>query len=262
MAKTTCLPGQFPCPWKLWGSVQTWRVFRRVRRLKSQPLFQGGGRYAVCVCVYTGRGTRLRQSWKRISINTVVGEEKPPWESTPLFSRALGIVFAFALILSKSRPLSLRLILYVVEETPAPWELWSSLPLGPSGTCLGRSNGNKGRSQGRVLSREVGRNFLTPHDTGRALPVSALANLTGQTDGQWCFAFAHGSPCPGPCLSQSQLPGRRQRSFWRKQDCCQAISTRVCVPLISPIFPSSPQGILPQIFFFSMHLLIPWLANP
>lgn len=156
-----------------------------MRRLKSQPLFQGGGRYAgVCLCVHRRGYTASPKLKTYLHQYCYVGEEKPPWESTPLFSRALGIVFAFALILSKSRPLSLRLILYVVEETPAPWEPWSSLPLGPFGTCLGWSSANKGQSQGRVLSREVGRNFLTPHDTGRALPVSALANLTGQTDGQ------------------------------------------------------------------------------
>ena len=121
------------------------------------------------------------------------------------------IVFAFALILPKSLRLLLRLILYIVEQTPVPREPQFSPSMGHFGTCCVWSSGNKVQSQGSILTRAVGRNLITPHDTGGVFFPFQLLPTSWGTD-RWA-GMLH---CLPICLrvfpshlSQSQLFGRR-----------------------------------------------------
>ena len=129
---------------------------------------------------------------------------------------SLGLLWLFSPLLSSFlNPFVYYWGLYYTllnkQPVPVPREPQFSPSMGHFGTCCVWSSGNKVQSQGSILTRAVGRNLITPHDTGGVFFPFQLLPTSWGTD-RWA-GMLH---CLPICLrvfpshlSQSQLFGRR-----------------------------------------------------
>lgn len=165
----------------------------------------------VCLCVH--RHGYISSPKLKTSFPSVLLYErgKSHWMNLPYFpSRALMIVFAFALILSKLPLLLLRLRLHIVEWAPAPWEPQFSVH-GSCGICFCfEAVVTKPRVK-VAYSREKWAEISLYHDTGGALGPFQLLPVSWDTE-KWagCFTVLFASVSLPLYLFPSQIFAGRE----------------------------------------------------